>query len=165
MATFCDLVVTRWGARYRGRHVACAIGRGGIGAKGGEGDGITPAGTWAITRVFARTDRVATGHATRISPDLHWVDDPAARAYNQPVRALRPGVSAERMFRADPLYDLVAVLSYNADPVVPGKGSAIFLHNWRKPRHPTEGCVAFRRGDLVAILATWTARSRVIIHA
>jgi L,D-peptidoglycan transpeptidase YkuD (ErfK/YbiS/YcfS/YnhG family) len=25
----------------------------------------------------------------------------------------------------------------------PGKGSAIFLHRWRRPGYPTAGCVAF----------------------
>jgi L,D-peptidoglycan transpeptidase YkuD (ErfK/YbiS/YcfS/YnhG family) len=67
------------------------------------------------------------------------------------------------MFRADPLYDLVAVLDWNRRPVVPGRGSAIFLHLWRKPRHPTAGCIAFRGADLAWILARWTPRSRVVV--
>ncbi len=70
----------------------------------------------------------------------------------------------EALRRADPLYDLVGVLDFNRGPVVAGAGSAIFLHVWRKPRHPTEGCIAFARGDLVRILAGWTPRSRVVVR-
>ena len=62
------------------------------------------------------------------------------------------------------MYDLVAVTDWNRHPAVKGRGSAIFLHVWRKPRHPTAGCVAFRRGDLSWILARWTARDRVVVR-
>ena len=34
----------RWGARFGGRRFPCAVGRGGIGVKRAEGDGVTPAG-------------------------------------------------------------------------------------------------------------------------
>jgi L,D-peptidoglycan transpeptidase YkuD (ErfK/YbiS/YcfS/YnhG family) len=47
---------------------------------------------------------------------------------------------------------------------VPGRGSAIFLHVWRRPRHPTAGCIAFARADLAFILARWTPRSRVVVR-
>lgn len=165
VATCCDLVISRWGARFRGRRFACAVGRGGVGVKRGEGDGITPIGIWRITDVYARPDRVRfDGAVARIAPDLHWVDAPDAAAYNQPIRALRPDISAERMHRPDPLYDLVAVLNVNLAPIVPGRGSAIFLHAWRKPRHPTEGCVAFQKEDLLTILQGWTPRSRVVVR-
>jgi L,D-peptidoglycan transpeptidase YkuD (ErfK/YbiS/YcfS/YnhG family) len=49
--------------------------------------------------------------------------------------------------------------------VVPGRGSAIFLHVWRKPRHPTAGCIAFARDDLAWILAHWQRASRVVARA
>jgi L,D-peptidoglycan transpeptidase YkuD (ErfK/YbiS/YcfS/YnhG family) len=69
------------------------------------------------------------------------------------------------MARGDGLYDLCAVTDQNWQPAVPGGGSAIFVHLWRRPRWPTAGCVAFRRSDLSWILARWTARSRIVIRA
>jgi len=163
VATFSDLVVTTRGARYRGHRFACAVGRGGIGTKTGEGDGITPAGVWSLMTPLVRPDRSPL-QGRPIRPDMHWCDDIASARYNRLLRALRPDISAERLHRPDPLYDIVVPLSYNTDPVIPGKGSAIFLHIWRKPRHPTEGCVAFAAATLTYILSTWTMRSQVIIR-
>ena len=57
------------------------------------------------------------------------------------------------MWREDGLYDLVVELGYNDDPVVPGKGSAIFLHIARPDYAPTEGCVALAEPDLRRLLA------------
>ena len=47
---------------------------------------------------------------------------------------------------------IVVALGYNDDPVVPEKGSAIFLHVAKPDYGPTEGCVALREGDLLALL-------------
>lgn len=146
-----------------GRSFACSIGRGGIGEKRGEGDGITPRGVWGIAAVMSRYDRGLRLGAS-IGPLDRWCDAPAHPRYNQPVRALWPPFSTERMRRADPLYDIVAVLDFNSEGV-PGTGSAIFLHVWRKPRHPTEGCIAFARPDLQWILARWQPSSRVVVQA
>jgi L,D-peptidoglycan transpeptidase YkuD (ErfK/YbiS/YcfS/YnhG family) len=166
-----DLVVGRWGAHFRGRWFPCAVGRGGIGEKQAEGDGITPAGRHAIEAVFWRPERLhnpCTSHAHSmhlimpIGPPAGWSDDPADPDYNRVVR--RPhGFHHEALRRADPQYDLVAVLDWNRHPVVAGRGSAIFLHVWRGPRRPTAGCVAFRRENLAWILARWTPRSRVVV--
>lgn len=168
-----DLVVGRWGARFRGRRVACAVGRGGIGAKRAEGDGVTPVGRHRIEAVFWRRDRMhipCTKHARSmhgisrpIGPRDGWSDDPADPDYNRPVR--RPHrFGHEALRRADRQYDLVAALDWNRAPVVAGRGSAIFLHVWRGPRRPTAGCVAFRAADLAWILARWTPRSRVVVR-
>lgn len=157
-----DLCVTPWGARFMGRSFPCAVGRSGIGVKEGEGDGITPLGLFKILNVYVRPDRVrASGQPIHLQ-DI-WSDDPLDPAYNSRQTGLDHPFSHERLRRADPMYDLVADLSFNRRPVVPGKGSAIFLHIWRKPRHPTEGCIAFARSDLQYILEHWTNRSRVII--
>ncbi|PZQ52661.1 MAG: hypothetical protein DI556_00265 [Rhodovulum sulfidophilum] len=161
--------VTRFGAHFAGRRFACAVGRGGIGAKRAEGDGITPRGIHRLEALLCRPDRPAGRAGARAFPGARaiglgdgWSDDPADPAYNTAVRLPRPA-SHERLRRADPMYDLIGVLDWNRDPVVPGRGSAIFLHVWRGPRRPTAGCVAFAASDLVWILARWTPASRVIV--
>lgn len=98
-----------------------------------------------------------------IGPGDIWSDDPDDPQYNQGFRAPEHRFSHEKMRRGDPLYDLVLITDYNWPNAVPGKGSAIFLHRWRKPRHPTEGCVAFAPRDLQWIAAHWTRQSRLIV--
>jgi L,D-peptidoglycan transpeptidase YkuD (ErfK/YbiS/YcfS/YnhG family) len=133
-----------------------AIGPGGIAPKQREGDGITPVGRFPIRRVFYRADRTAppvTALPLRaLTPADGWCDAPHDPAYNRLVTLPYPA-SAERLWRDDPLYDILAILGFNDDPVVPGKGSAIFLHLARGDYAPTQGCVALARADLLAALA------------
>ena len=140
-----------WGAGKR----RAAIGPGGIKMKHGEGDGITPIGSWPVREVFYRADRVAkpvTALPVRaIARDDGWCDAPDDPHYNRYVK-LPHAASAETLWRDDHLYDLVLVLGYNDDPVVPGKGSAIFLHLARPDFGPTAGCVALALGDALAAL-------------
>lgn len=161
-----DLVVGRWGARFRGRRLPCSVGRCGIGAAKREGDGRTPAGTWRLTGGMWRADRMARprGGALRPSgPRDRWSDDPADPGYNR-LRRGDAAFSAERMRRGDPLYDIVLFSDWNMAGA-PGAGSAIFLHVWRRPRAPTAGCVAFARRDLLWLWARWGPRSRVVVQA
>ncbi len=140
-----------WGAGP----VRCAIGRGGLGMKAGEGDGITPVGAWPIRRVLYRADRIArpgTGlPLAEIVRDDGWCDAPDDPKYNLPVKLPYPA-SAENLWREDHVYDVIVVLGYNDDPVLPAKGSAIFLHVARPDYRPTEGCVALALPDLVTLL-------------
>jgi L,D-peptidoglycan transpeptidase YkuD (ErfK/YbiS/YcfS/YnhG family) len=139
------------------RKARCALGRGGIRAATAkqEGDGATPAGSWPLRRVLWRPDRVQAPicrlptHA--IAPDDGWCDDPSHADYNRAVRLPHPA-NAERMWRSDQLYDLVVILGHNDNPVVPGAGSAIFLHLAKPDFSPTEGCVAVAGDDLEALL-------------
>lgn len=139
-----------------GAMLACALGRSGIRSEKHEGDGATPTGTFPFRRVFYRPDRGArpeTGLPVEaLSPSHGWCDAPDDPAYNQPVR-LPYGSSAECLWRDDHLYDLIVVIGHNDDPVVPGSGSAIFLHVAGPGLAPTEGCVALEKSDLVALLA------------
>jgi L,D-peptidoglycan transpeptidase YkuD (ErfK/YbiS/YcfS/YnhG family) len=86
-----------------------------------------------------------------MAPDDGWCDDPLHEDYNRPVRLPHPA-SAERLWREDHLYDLVVVLGYNDAPVVPGAGSAIFMHLASPEFSPTQGCVALAPGDLAILL-------------
>ncbi|MEL6424897.1 MAG: L,D-transpeptidase family protein [Pseudomonadota bacterium] len=161
-----DLVVTRWGARYGRASFPCAIGRGGIGHKLREGDGITPAGVYPVCamKMFARADRIDPRAASPTHARDIWSDDPADPLYNSEIRPGDPSRhpwSHERLWRADPLYDLVIDIGYDGGS---GGGSAIFLHVWRKPRHPTAGCVAFRLDHLRWLAAQLGPRDRLVIQ-
>jgi len=58
----------------------------------------------------------------------------------------------ERLHREDNIYDVIGVLGWNMDPVVPGRGSAIFVHVARADFAPTDGCVALALPELLACL-------------
>jgi L,D-peptidoglycan transpeptidase YkuD (ErfK/YbiS/YcfS/YnhG family) len=161
-----DLVVGRWGARFLGRRFPCAIGRGGITGAKREGDGATPAGTLGFIGLLYRPDRIARAllpdWAVPIGPSDLWSDDPRDPDYNLMVR--RPhGFGHERLSRPDPVYDLILLTDWNWPRAVPGEGSAIFVHSWRRPRHPTAGCVGLRRADLIWIARRLRHRSRLIV--
>ena len=161
-----DLVVTRWGARFLGRSFPCVVGRGGITADKREGDRATPEGEHRIVGLLYRPDRIAgplPRWAEPIRPGDLWSDDPLDPEYNHWVRAPH-GFGYERLWRSDPLYNLILITDWNYPVSTPGKGSAIFLHRWRKPRHPTAGCVAFAATDLRWIAAAAAPGTRLIIR-
>ena len=137
----------------------CTLGRAGVVVIKQEGDGATPAGRFPLRRVFFRPDRLAAPRSglpvIAISPDDGWCDDPASLDYNRPVKLPHPA-RCERLWREDGLYDVLAELGYNDDPVVQGVGSAIFLHVAGErdgALAPTEGCVALAKRDLLTLLA------------
>ncbi len=149
-----------------GRRFPCAIGRGGIipARDKREGDGATPSGTHRIVGMLyhpARLRRPADW-ALPTSPADLWSDDPTDPDYNLMVRVPH-GFSHERLQRPAPLYDLILITDWNWPQADPGRGSAIFIHTWRRPRFPTAGCVAFARADLIWIAARIRHQTRLII--
>lgn len=126
-----------------------------------EGDGRAPAGVFAITALFGRTDNLLAG-AARLpylpaTADLKAIDDPGSAFYNRIVdqRAVTPDWSScEDMLRGDERYALGAVVAHNAAPAVPGAGSCIFLHVWESAGAPTAGCTAMALADMT-VLAGW----------
>ncbi len=156
-----DLIVKKigdelWEARHGDRSWRCAVGRGGIHLEKREGDGVSPVGCWPIRQVYYRADRmekpVTALPCTPIDRLDGWCDEPSDPNYNRKVR-LPYAASHEEMWREDALYDIVVVLGHNDDPVVPGAGSAIFLHLARETYSPTAGCAALSREDLLEFLA------------
>ncbi len=162
-----DLIVTRWGARFCGRAMPVAIGRGGFSTNKREGDGASPVGVWSLTEGYWRADRGGVPYAPLpfrpSGPRDRWSDDPRDPAYNSAVSGTDWPWSHERMRRGDQLYDVVLVTNHNSEPAIPGDGSAIFVHCWRRVRFPTAGCIAFRESDLRWIIARWQVQSRLVI--
>lgn len=147
----------------------CAVGKTGILTAKREGDHATPQGDFALRGVRYRADRLARVetalplHVTLQSDG--WCDAAADPNYNRPVD-LPYAASAEHMWRDDHLYDALAVIGYNDGPVVPGAGSAIFLHVAREKDgvlQPTVGCVSLRLPDLLHVLARVAPATRISI--
>ena len=160
-----DLVLTPMGLRHGGLVYPCTVGRGGVRTHKREGDGATPTGVHRITGMLFRPDRIArpAPWARPIGPRDLWCDDPAHPAYNRPVRTPF-GASHERLRRADRLYDLVLLTDWNWPYAVKGRGSAIFIHRWRKPGHPTEGCIGLRTRDLDWIVPRIRYETRLVVR-
>jgi len=88
-----------------------------------------------------------------------WDENPASPTYNTFVhRTTSPGGASEALWRIWPAYRHFAVITYNMPDPVPGKGSAIFLHEGTGG--PTAGCVSLGSADLVKIL-TWLDPARM----
>lgn len=160
-----DLVLAPKGLRFLGRLFPCSIGRGGATLNKREGDGATPCGTHRIVGCLYRPDRMTKpcAWAAPIRRGDLWCDDPDAGDYNHKVRA--PFDRGHEMLRRpDPLYDLILVTDWNWPRAKRGAGSAIFLHRWRKPGHPTEGCIALRPDHLLWIAARIVPGTRLRIR-
>lgn len=159
-----DLVLTPMGLRFAGRVIPCSIGRGGIRADKREGDGATPAGQHRIVGMLYRPDRLArpATWAQPIGPLDLWSDDPADPRYNTQVRGPHP-YGHEALRRADPLYDLVLLSDWNWPVAQTGAGSAIFLHRWRRPGYPTEGCIAMDPAHLRWLAVRLRPGARLIV--
>ncbi|MGA2951066.1 MAG: L,D-transpeptidase family protein [Caulobacteraceae bacterium] len=139
------------------RYAPCSMGRSGVKAPPFkvEGDGVSPVGTWPLRRVLYRADRIRepdTGlPIAPIAADDGWCDAPDDPNYNRQIKLPYPA-SAEALWREDEVYDLIVVLGYNDSPVVPGAGSAIFLHVASPDHYFTEGCFALEFEDLQELL-------------
>jgi L,D-peptidoglycan transpeptidase YkuD (ErfK/YbiS/YcfS/YnhG family) len=169
-----DIVVTQdsdnrqtGSAVFAGQRYRCALGRGGVSTDKREGDGATPAGRMKLRRVFYRPDRLARPlvqlPVQALMPDDGWCDDPASPDYNTLVRLPHPA-RHERLWLEHHVYDVIVALGWNDDPVIPGRGSAIFLHVAAPGFTPTEGCVALALADLLEVLRSAVAQSWIDVR-
>jgi L,D-peptidoglycan transpeptidase YkuD (ErfK/YbiS/YcfS/YnhG family) len=133
------------------------VGYNGLRANRREGDGTTPVGTFRIGPVMygIRPNPGVRYPYRRLRCGDWWVEDPRSPHYNTfrhvpcgqkpPFRTTTPDMSRET--RAFPH---LAVVEFNMRPVVPGRGSGIFLH--AQTGRATAGCISLRRDDLVRVL-------------
>lgn len=159
-----DLVVTPTHLRFMNRRFPRTIGRGGITDAKAEGDGATPRGVHHIVGMLYRPDRLAqpADWAEPIRAGDLWSDDIRDTDYNRLVRVPH-GFSHENLRRADPMYDLILITDWNWRDATPGRGSAIFMHQWRGPGRPTAGCVALSRAHLHWIAPRIRFNTRLVI--
>lgn len=162
-----DILVSSAGVlTWQGRVYRCALGRNGVSAEKKEGDGTTPVGCFALREVLYRADKIALP-PTRlpvytIQKNDGWCDDPADDAYNKKITLPYPA-RHEELWREDDLYDLVIPFGYNDAPVVPGKGSALFIHVATPNYAPTEGCIALSQPDVLDLLLQVSTETKICV--
>lgn len=147
--------------------IKAVVGRNGFAPEGEkrEGDGRTPSGRFRLGTAFGYAPSVNTKMPYRqvLSDDL-WVDDPGTPDYNRWVRQSETqATSYEKMKRDDDLYKYGIVIEYNTDPILPGNGSAIFLHIWAGERQATAGCVAVSEEDILKLLGWLDPAAKPVI--
>ena len=144
----------------------CAIGRAGLTTNKIEGDHKTPVGEFKFNKIYYRKDRLGEMlfkiPFAIIEENDGWCDDPKSKLYNQHIQ-FPFDASAERLFRDDDLYDIICVLNYNTNPIVPGKGSAIFLHICKPNFAGTEGCVAIEKKNILKLVNLIDFNTKLII--
>ena len=135
--------------------ITAYVGSRGIGTAS-ETSTRTPAGTYTLTEAFGRKVDPGTRLPYRVV-DHHdwWVSDVYSDLYNQHTRCAAGSCpfdesAGENLFDQGAVYDYAVVIDYNRENVVPGAGSAFFLHVTNN--RPTAGCVAIDRTQLVSLM-------------
>ena len=166
-STTATLVVRECGKRVLGPWRA-RVGRNGLSAHHREGDGTTPTGTYGIGPVVygVDADPGVSLRYHRLECGDWWDEDARSPTYNT-FRHVECGTSppfrggSEALWRITPAYRLFALIQYNVAPIVPGRGSAIFLPV--DTGRPTKGCVSVPRSELRSLLRRLRRGARIAI--
>jgi L,D-peptidoglycan transpeptidase YkuD (ErfK/YbiS/YcfS/YnhG family) len=142
--------------KYKKFKFRCALGKGGIKQKEREGDFITPKGKFKLIKIYYRSDRIKKINSTlktiKIKKNMGWCDDVSSNYYNKQIKISKK-IGHEKLHRKDNLYDIIVVLNYNLNPIIKGKGSAIFLHVAKKNYNKTQGCIALKKNELLSLIS------------
>jgi hypothetical protein len=153
--------------KYKKHKFRCSLGKAGVKKKTIEGDNITPKGIFKIIKIYYRADKIKKIKTLikkiKIRKDMGWCDDPKSRFYNQQIK-LPTKYGHEKLYRSDNLYDLIVVLSYNINPIIKNKGSAIFLHIAKNSYQKTKGCIGLKKEDLIKIISKIKKNAKIKIN-
>jgi L,D-peptidoglycan transpeptidase YkuD (ErfK/YbiS/YcfS/YnhG family) len=147
---------------------AARVGRNGLSAHHREGDGTTPIGTFGFepTMYGVGTNPGVRFRYHRLVCGDWWDEDPTSPTYNT-FRHVACGTKppfrgdSEALWTYRRAYDHFAVISYNDRPAVPGRGSAMFLHE--DTGSATNGCVSLPRAQLIRVLRWLQPAARPLI--
>lgn len=108
----------------------CSLGKNGVISHSlkTEGDGHTPTGIYPLRQVYYRSDKIdqpiTSLNLKSLSPQDGWCDDSNDINYNKHV-VLPYSASHEDLYRDDNLYNIIIVVGYNDNPVIPNKVNII----------------------------------------
>ena len=120
-----------------------------------EGDGKSPTGIFKLGKLFSYEKQTKTLlENQQITKDDKWIDDVNSSDYNKHISGKTDAKSYENLLLKNDVYKYCLVIEYNTNPVVKGKGSAIFIHLSIKENSFTAGCVAIKE-DYMKSMVSW----------
>jgi len=120
-----------------------------------EGDGKSPTGIFKLGKLFSyekQTNTLLENQQT--TKDDKWIDDVNSPDYNKYVSGSTDAKSYENLLLNNDVYKYCTVIEYNTNPVIKGKGSAIFFHLALKAASYTAGCVAIKE-EYMKLMVNW----------
>ena len=152
---------------YRDYKLKCSIGKSGFAKKKKEGELSTPKGLFKLGLLYYRKDKVklfkCKVKTKTIKKNMGWCDDIKSKKYNREIK-FPFKYSAEKLYIKKNIYDIFFNIKYNYNPVVKGKGSAIFLHLTNKKYKSTKGCIAILKKDFLKILPLINNKTKISIN-
>ena len=150
------IIVNKPGVLKFSKHIfKCLLGKKGTTSKKKEGDYKTPEGIFPLRYVMYRPDKIKKPKTKLpifiIKKNHVWCDDPKNFFYNKIIETKKLNLG-ESLWRKDILYDILVVIGYNDNPIISGKGSAIFLHLSKKNTCSTRGCIAIKKKNMITLL-------------
>jgi L,D-peptidoglycan transpeptidase YkuD (ErfK/YbiS/YcfS/YnhG family) len=147
--------------------VPAVLGKRGISLDSREGDMKSPAGMFYIGRSFGWGAK-PTGIKlpfTHTTPYDYWVDDVTSADYNRWETWYGDPHTQWKSFERlkIPEYQYAAVIRYNTEPIVKGRGSAIFFHIWPGEDGHTAGCTAVSKQNVLKVLKWLDPAKRPVI--
>lgn len=143
----------KWVVKYN--PTAAGIGRNGFAKPLNkfEGDGKSPTGIFRLGKLFTYEKQINTLlDYQQTTKEDKWIDDPNSADYNTYVRGETNAKSYENLLLKNDAYKYCMVVEYNTNPVIKGKGSAIFFHLAVKKPYLTAGCVAINEENMKFIV-------------
>lgn len=120
-----------------------------------EGDGKSPTGIFKIGKLFSYQKQIETLlENQQTTKEDKWIDDVNSPDYNKHVSGATNAKSYENLLLNTDVYKYCTVIEYNTNPVVKGKGSAIFFHLALNPSFFTLGCVAIKE-EYMKLIINW----------
>ena len=143
----------------------CSVGKKGISEKKTEGDLKTPRGNFEIGNLFFRKDRckkpLTKLKCIPIEKKMGWCDDPSNKNYNKLI-TIKKKINCENLYRKDHKYERIIPIHFNTKKIIPGKGSAIFIHLTNNYKG-TAGCIALKKKDFLILLKLINRKTKIKI--
>ncbi len=127
------------------------VGNSGIGNKTNDSDNITPKGLYTIGEAFYIDKKPSTWLNTfKITNNTYWITDTNSDMYNKKIELENTENTDNGIHMINSTsYRYGCIINYNTDPVINGKGCAIFMECGDSA---TNGSVAFNENDLLKYL-------------